>query len=94
LAFCSPACTERCAGETRERNGVLIFVAPLSKRFAVIGDTGIRARCGPKFWEEMAGEMTAHFRQVEFTRGIIGGIKKAAEFLALHFPRGRMTRMN
>jgi uncharacterized membrane protein len=73
--------------KTRERNGVLIFVAPLSKRFAVLGDTGIHARCGPGFWEEMVGEMTAHFRQGEFTRGIIGGIKKAAGFLALHFPR-------
>jgi uncharacterized membrane protein len=31
---------------TRERNGVLIFIAPRSRKFAVIGDKGIHERCG------------------------------------------------
>ncbi len=71
---------------TRERNGVLIFVAPRSHKFAVIGDAGVHARCGDEFWRQLAEEMTGHFRKSEFTTGLIHGIRKAGELLATHFP--------
>jgi uncharacterized membrane protein len=73
---------------TRERNGVLIFVAPRTHKFAVIGDTGVHSRCGDEFWRQMAGELSAHFRRSEFTRGIVSAVRKAGELLAQHFPRG------
>jgi uncharacterized membrane protein len=70
-----------------ERNGVLIFVAPRSYKFAVIGDTGVHAKCGDVFWLELAKAMTDYFRKSEFDEGIIHGVKKAGELLAEHFPR-------
>ena len=73
--------------KTGERNGVLIFVAPRVRKFAVIGDTGVHARCGDAFWHAVAGEMTGHFKKEEFTSGILHGIHKAGELLAQHFPR-------
>ena len=36
--------------ESRERNGVLIFVAPRAHKFAVIGDEAVHAKCGDEFW--------------------------------------------
>jgi uncharacterized membrane protein len=72
---------------TQQRNGVLIFVAPVVQRFAVIGDEAIHARCGQDFWSAVADEMSGHFRQAEFTRGIVQGIRKAGEVLSQHFPR-------
>jgi uncharacterized membrane protein len=73
--------------KTREKNGVLIFVAPRASKFAVIGDAGVHARCGDDFWTQLAREMSGHFRQSEFTTGIVHGVKKAGELLAQHFPR-------
>jgi uncharacterized membrane protein len=73
--------------KTRERNAVLIFLAPDTRKFAVIGDLGVHARCGDDFWQELARAMTAHFRKSEFTEGIVQGIKRAGELLAEHFPR-------
>ena len=73
--------------KTRERNGVLIYLAPATKKFAVIGDTGVHARCGDGFWQELARAMTEHFRNAEFTEGIVQGIKRAGDLLAEHFPR-------
>jgi uncharacterized membrane protein len=70
-----------------ERNGVLIFVAPRSHKFAVIGDEGVHARCGDEFWRKLADAMTDYFRKSEFTPGIIHGVQKAGELLAEHFPR-------
>jgi uncharacterized membrane protein len=73
--------------KTRDRNGVLIFVAPRAHKFAVVGDTGVHTHCGEEFWKQMADEMSGHFRKSEFTSGILHGVKKAGEVLAQHFPR-------
>ena len=72
---------------TAARNGVLIFVAPCSKKFAVIGDAGIHEKCGNPFWQQVAVAMTGYFQKSEFTAGIIHGIARAGEILATHFPR-------
>ncbi len=72
--------------KTERRNAVLIFVAPASQKFAIIGDTGVHEKCGQKFWEVLATEMTGHFEQNDFSAGIITGIQQAGELLALHFP--------
>ncbi len=73
--------------KTEERSGVLIFVAPRVRKFAVIGDAGVHARCGDTFWSKVASEMTGHFKQGDFTAGLLIGVRKAGELLAEHFPR-------
>jgi len=73
--------------KTRDRNAVLIYLAPRTQKFAVIGDQGVHARCGDTFWQELARSMTEHFRKGEFTEGIMQGIKRAGELLGQHFPR-------
>jgi len=69
------------------RNGVLIFVAPRTHKFAVVGDAAVHAKCGDEFWRKLAGAMTGYFRKSEFTPGIIHGVQKAGELLAEHFPK-------
>jgi uncharacterized membrane protein len=73
--------------KTDLRNGVLIYVAPRSQRFAVIGDAGIHERCGPAFWTDIASAMEADFRAGRFTEGIVKGVKEAGDALARYFPR-------
>jgi uncharacterized membrane protein len=77
----------RSMEKTRERNAVLIFLAPRTRQFAVIGDVGVHAKCGDTFWQELAKSMTGYFLKSEFTQGIIHGVKRAGELLAEHFPR-------
>lgn len=72
---------------TALRNGILIYVAPRSQRFAILGDTGIHERCGPAFWKEMAAVMEADFREGRFTDGLVKGVARAGEALGEHFPR-------
>ena len=73
--------------QSPERNGVLIFVAPRSRKFAVIGDQAVHARCGDEFWRQLAAAMSGHFRQGDFSGGIAHGVQKAGELLAEHFPK-------
>lgn len=71
---------------TRERNGVLIFVVPARRSFAVIGDAGIHARVGDAFWVEVGARMSAAFSEDRFTEGLIAGVEAVGERLALSFP--------
>lgn len=73
--------------KTTGRNGVLIFVAPRVRKFAVIGDRAVHEKCGDPFWKEVAHEMSLYFGRGEFTEGIIHGIRRAGKLLADHFPR-------
>lgn len=73
--------------KTRHRNAVLILVAPVSQKFAVIGDEAVHRKCGAAFWPELAATMTGHFKQGEFAAGLRHGIERAGALLAEHFPR-------
>lgn len=72
---------------TQERNGILIFVAPRSQKFAVIGDEGIHQRCGDSFWQQLAHEMQAQFKARNFTDALVHAIHRTGELLSLQFPR-------
>ncbi len=76
--------------KTRHRNAVLIFVAPKSQTFAIIGDEGVHAKCGDEFWNRAAAEMGRHFKEQKFTDGLLHGIQIAGEQLAKHFPPPRV----
>ena len=73
--------------KTGARNGVLIFISPAAKTFAVIGDQGVHKKCGEVFWAGVAGAMTECFKRGEFTAGLVLGIERAGALLAEHFPR-------
>ena len=72
---------------TRERNAILIFVAPRSQKFAVVGDEGIHQRCGDEFWQQLVAAVGGHFQREDFTSAIVQAIEVAGERLAEHFPR-------
>ena len=71
---------------TRDRNGVLIFVAPRTQKFAVIGDEGVHAKCGEPFWQRLIEAMQAHFKAENFTDAVVHAIQQTGELLAQHFP--------
>lgn len=72
---------------TAARNGVLFYFVPGDRAFAVIGDEAVHAKCGQEFWNETARAMEADFAQARFTEGLVAGIVRAGELLAVHFPR-------
>lgn len=72
--------------ETRDRNGVLIFLVPSRKRFVVLGDEGIHSRVPPDFWEKVAASMSERFRAGDFTSGLEEGIATIGEELVHFFP--------
>lgn len=73
---------------TAERNGILVFVAPESQKFAVLGDSAIIDRGGSVALDEIARAMAEAFREGRFTDGLIGAVSRAGDLLGGWFPRG------
>jgi len=79
---------------TRQRNGVLFFIAPARHEFVVLGDRGIHEKVGEDFWTGIALILSERFKQRDFTGGIIAGIEAVGEGLAEHFPYCPVTDIN
>ena len=73
--------------KTKERNGVLIFVAPRVRKFAVIGDEGVHQKCGEKYWTSLVDSMREHFQKEDFTQALLEAIERTGELLGRHFPK-------
>jgi uncharacterized membrane protein len=73
--------------KTRERNAVLIFVAPRAHKFAVVGDKAIHEKCGEQFWKHVVDGMRVHFQNEKFSHALIEAINEVGKVLATHFPR-------
>jgi uncharacterized membrane protein len=73
--------------KTRERNAVLIFVAPRVHKFAVVGDHRIHEKCGEEFWQHVVKRMRTHFQNEKFSDALIEAIKELGSALATHFPQ-------
>jgi uncharacterized membrane protein len=71
---------------TRERNGVLIYVAVESRVFVIFGDQGINEVVPDNFWDSTRDIMLKHFKKGDFKQGIIEGIQKSGEQLQKYFP--------
>jgi uncharacterized membrane protein len=72
---------------TAERNGVLIYIATLSHKIAVIGDEGIHQKLGQAFWEQLVNEMITKFRQDKKAEALADCIVTCGEQLGRFFPR-------
>ena len=71
---------------TKEDNGVLIYVAIDDRNFVIYGDKGINKVVPADFWESTKDAIVAQFKKGDFKQGLIDGISKAGHQLQEHFP--------
>ncbi|MBC30572.1 MAG: hypothetical protein CMH48_06965 [Muricauda sp.] len=71
---------------TKDANGVLIYVAVKDRKFVIYGDKGIDRVVPKGFWDSTRDLMASYFKKGDFKNGIIQGVLKAGEELQAHFP--------
>ena len=59
--------------KTEQRNGVLIYLATASRRFAILGDEGIDRVVPDNFWMDVKDVMASRFQEGEFGDGLVQG---------------------
>jgi putative membrane protein len=72
---------------TRERTGVLIFVAVAEHHVEIIADRGIDALVPPDTWDQAVAEFIERVRGGRVAEGLLAAIGTVGERLAEHFPR-------
>lgn len=71
---------------TKESNGVLLYVAVEDRTLVIMGDKGINDVVGQNFWEGTKDVIINHFKNGDMKQGLVEGILKAGEKLKKHFP--------
>ncbi len=71
---------------TKEQNGVLIYIAVESRVFVIYGDSGINKVVPDGFWNSTKDVIQGQFKEGNFKKGIIDGVIKAGEQLQKYFP--------
>ena len=72
--------------ETRLRNGVLIYIAFDSKKFAIIGDQGINEKVPDNFWEEEKELLKSYLIHNQAADGLCKVIGLIGDRLSEFFP--------
>ena len=78
------AFVEESVFATKERTGVLIFVALFEHRVVVLADEGIEARVGPNAWNRVTQSVTGGIREGRPARALIHAIEQCAALLGEH----------
>src|SRR5476649_893007 len=65
--------------QTKHRNGVLVYLATVDRKFAIIGDAGINKVVPADFWDSTKDDMLQHFKLGNLVEGIVTGLAIAGE---------------
>lgn len=80
----SAAFLEQEVFKTRERTGILIFVALFERRVAVLGDSGINAKVEQGDWDAVVAEIVAGIRAGRPGAALARGIEMCGSLLERH----------
>lgn len=71
---------------TADRNGILIYIATVSRKIAIVGDKGIHEKLGKTYWDQLVNSIIESFRDNTKGEGLAKGIIECGEQLKKHFP--------
>ncbi|HSF06632.1 MAG TPA: TPM domain-containing protein [Methylomirabilota bacterium] len=79
--------TELGMPRTRERNGVLIYLAFADRRLAIVGDEGIHASVGADYWDRVRDLLVERLREGRVREALVEAVTEVGRTLRAYFPR-------
>jgi uncharacterized membrane protein len=86
LAAARMALIELGMTKTAARNAVLIFVAPMARRFAIVGDQAAHEKLGDPVWLRIAGTLKDGFTDGAHGTALINAVNEVGRELSRAFP--------
>ncbi|MES2565809.1 MAG: TPM domain-containing protein [Bacteroidota bacterium] len=86
LEACKKLFTDLKMNETKDRNGILFFLAIESRAFAVWGDEGIHKKVTDEFWKHITECAIGYFKQHDLINGLEKSVEMCGEKLQHYFP--------
>ena len=72
--------------QTKDKTGVLFYIAIKSRHFAILGDKGINDKVGDQFWTDIRDHIITNIKDNKLVKGFEEGIIMAGKALAVNFP--------
>ncbi len=72
--------------KTKDRNGILFYVAVDDRKFAIVGDEGIDKVVPDDFWDSVKNRVISEFAKNNHADGLVLGIIEAGQKLQQYFP--------
>jgi uncharacterized membrane protein len=72
--------------ETKERTGVIIYLAAKDRKFAIYGDKGIDEQVHDNFWETIKENAIAMFKKDLYFEGLSMSVVEVSKILRNYFP--------
>jgi putative membrane protein len=72
--------------QTKDKNGILIFISVLERKVWILADAGINARIDPEQWQELIDLITLGIKEKRQCEAICKAISQIGEHLKTHFP--------
>jgi uncharacterized membrane protein len=72
--------------DTDERNGVLLYLELADHGIEIVADRGIAAQVPAGQWQAICRDMASRFAAGEVEGGVVAGIERIGDLLALHYP--------
>ncbi|MEO8415669.1 MAG: TPM domain-containing protein [Ginsengibacter sp.] len=79
---------------TKDRNGVLFYVALQDRQLAIFADSGIHKAVGEQYWKDIVSHILLFFNKENYALGIKECITKIGEALQSNFPYDAETDKN
>lgn len=80
--------------QTKDRNGVLLYIAMKDRQLAVFGDEGIHRKVGTEYWNKEIELLIHKFNKEDYAEGIRACVLDIGEALYKHFPYNKDTDKN
>ena len=72
--------------DTREANGILLYISVFEHRVWVLADRGINDQIDPRVWQEIVDLVSGGIKQGIACQAICDGVERIGEILEAHFP--------
>ena len=72
--------------DTRDANGILLYISVFEHRVWVLGDRGIDYKIDPQVWQEIVDLVSRGIKQGRTCQAICDGIERIGAILEAHFP--------
>jgi uncharacterized membrane protein len=73
--------------QTKDHNGVLLYINLNQQRFAFYGDSAIHEKVGQSFWDDLAGSFLQTMKSGGLVRALEHVVDQVGIELSRHFPR-------
>lgn len=77
--------------DTRDNNGVLVYVQLTERAIEIVADRGLNDRLPAGHWPLVVDGMRAAFRKGRFEEGLVAAVDAATAVLVAHWPEGPIS---